>query len=444
MQRSQQCCSLRTDGIGIGPLFLSPHCCSANVGWGTNIWRWDSDLYATGNVGLSSLLWLQRCIPRKSEVCDVNSVPGGQQSSIHRAQSSLTIWHVLTWRRPRSEHRLTPLAGKCSLASGWACCWRVWEAARKPSNILFLENKCFQRPWQASSFNKANFYEGDVSSCNNCVSVIALIQTKAVRVESKVGEKKSWAGSRHSSEDKELLMFLEGVSCSLTSGLWVITQHGATALVGGWSLWVTCRSLGEGWRECMGDKCLFLPISVSNADSSWVLWLCWSRHTSARWGWRQSKCFQCRIWVCCAKTFIVVGLIFLFQPISSSHTQSKLCEPKHACSALLVRADSIAQMKRLYGSWVASLIAIPSLWCHSPLHLSTACHSIEVSLAKAQPRFPFQLRKAPRCSWICRIIPMSTTRTPTPLKLTFLRWWQNWQQWARSEKRTRFRKWWPP
>lgn len=39
--------------------------------------------------------------------------------------------------------------------------------------------------------------------------------------------------------------------------------------------------------------------------------------------------------------------------------------------------------------------------------------------------FPFQQRKALHHSQICHIIPMNTTRTPMPLKLTFLRLWQS-------------------
>lgn len=44
-------------------------------------------------------------------------------------------------------------------------------------------------------------------------------------------------------------MSLEGASCSLTSGLWVITQHGATALVGGM---VAVGDLPEPWGGLEG------------------------------------------------------------------------------------------------------------------------------------------------------------------------------------------------
>lgn len=161
--RSQERCSFRIDWTGNGPLFLSPHRCSANIGLGANIWRWGSGLHATGNVGLSSLLWLQSCIPRKSEVCDVNSVPGGQQSSIRRT----TSW----------SGRFSHGEGQEEVNTDWLCfqasiplpraepvAGRMWEATGKPSDILFLENKCFQRPWQVFSLNKASFYEGDFSS----------------------------------------------------------------------------------------------------------------------------------------------------------------------------------------------------------------------------------------------------------------------------------------
>lgn len=113
---SQDPSSVRTDWTGGGPFFLSPHPCSANIGLGTNIWRWGSGLCATGNVGLSSLLWFQCCIPGKSEVCDVNSVPGGQQSSIHRTSSWSGRFSDGEGQKEANTKSLTLLSGERSLA----------------------------------------------------------------------------------------------------------------------------------------------------------------------------------------------------------------------------------------------------------------------------------------------------------------------------------------
>lgn len=85
----------------------------------------------------------------------------------------------------------------------------------------------------------------------------------------------SWAGSGNSLGNRDLLIFLEVLSCSLT--LWTEGSHplrGTATLRGMCTVWATCPCLSMGWSECMGEKYPFLPVPVLNARISSVVWDC--------------------------------------------------------------------------------------------------------------------------------------------------------------------------
>lgn len=175
------------------------------------------------------------------------------------------IWQVLTWRRPRrGEHRDRLLSGKRSLAQGWACCWED-VGGNRPSDIVFLENKHFQRPWWALSLNKANFAGGGGGALFLLTTTMFqwLLWFGLEQCIWKVNRKMdSWAGSKNSLENGDLLIFLAVLSCSLT--IWTVSNHppqrGTACLSGICTVWVTCPCLSIDWSECKEDKYLFLSV----------------------------------------------------------------------------------------------------------------------------------------------------------------------------------------